>query len=54
MVALLGVLAAMFVPSIKYLPGILIITNEIYLGILPYCQGLSDTENETGLNYIKL
>ncbi len=46
MVALLGVLAAMFAPSIKYLPGFLIITNEIYLGIYLIARGFRTAATE--------
>ncbi|WKY43996.1 DUF4386 domain-containing protein [Eubacteriaceae bacterium ES2] len=40
LLALIGVLVAMFMPDIKMIPGILIIANELYLGVYLLIKGI--------------
>ncbi|MDI3536060.1 MAG: hypothetical protein PWP16_767 [Eubacteriaceae bacterium] len=42
LVALIGVLGAMFMPEIKMIPGILIIANELYLGTYLLIKGINE------------
>lgn len=49
--ALIGVFGAMFVPQIKFIPGIFIITNEIYLGVYLLIKGFKRTIKTSKVEY---
>lgn len=46
LVALLGVLTALLVPSVKFIAGLLIIANEVYLGTYLIVKGFRTSETK--------